>query len=76
MIFNFNIFGILWYCLVNFRFYLNSFLGKFFIVCVGFVNVLLVSLLIILFGFVVIKFINFLIVIFNRNVYKGVKICN
>lgn len=68
---NFNTLGILWHCLVNFRSYLNSFLGKLSTVCAGSANVLPVSSLIILHGPVVTKFTNPSTLILNRNVHKG-----
>lgn len=68
---NFNTLGILWHCLVNFRSYLNSFLGKLSTVCAGSANVLPVSSLIILPGPVVTKFTNPSTLILNRNVHKG-----
>lgn len=68
---NFNTLGILWHCLVNFRSYLNSFLGKLSTVCAGSANVLPVSSLIILPGPVVTKFTNPSTLNRNRNVHKG-----
>lgn len=68
---NFNTLGILWHCLVNFRSYLNSILGKLSTVCAGSANVLPVSSLIILPGPVVTKFTNPSTLILNRNVHKG-----
>lgn len=73
---NFNTLGILWHCLVNFRSYLNSFLGKLSTVCAGSANVLPVSSLIILPGPVVTKFTNPSTLILNRNVHKGAKTHN